>query len=84
MHLEDVLNRECIRQTLRNKCMTQLELARLVKTSPQHINAIMVGRKAPSIAMLRRIATVLNLSADALLSCPTIAVHIPAGQTHER
>lgn len=56
-----------IRNTRKNKRISQEELAERLDVSPTHIKHIESGHRKPSVELLFEIAKVLNLSLDSII-----------------
>lgn len=58
-----------LRELRNDLCLSQAQLASLMRASPRAIAAWEAGEAAPSAASIRHLARVLDIRADELLEC---------------
>lgn len=75
MQNENMLDGKRIFAARKNRHMTQSHLAGKCECSPKYINKIECGKKSPSINLLTRISSALEVTVDSLL------VDIPTSYT---
>ena len=64
---KELLYDKTIRKLLKERGMTQRELAFHISVSPDHVSKILAGKENPSVTVLARIADVLGVSVEELM-----------------
>ncbi len=64
---KELLYDKAIKKLLKERGMTQRELAFHINASPDHVSKILAGKENPSVAVLARIADVLGVNLEVLM-----------------